>query len=228
MHRKLVLVATTVLAAPAALADQPTRWESTYIGGYVIAGTGEHDATPAFAPSFSVRIDQDVNGVGGGLVAGFNRQIGPWVAGLETTFSWIAIDGKASMAISGFGMGGPDAVHTRSSMDWIATAVGRIGYAQGGILYFAKGGVAVMEFDFSGYSTLAGSYLGGAAASGHRVGWAIGVGIELALNPRWTARLDYDYADFGSKTYDFSGTPVRLEPNLHMLRGGLSYRLNLF
>jgi outer membrane immunogenic protein len=228
MNRTHALAAAALLTAPPALADQPKRWENTYIGAHMFAGFGQHDATPRFAPSFSVRIDQDIRGAGGGFVAGFSRQFGPWVAGLETTFSWTSIDGKASMPITGFGMGGPDTVHTKSDINWIATGVGRLGYAQGGILYFAKGGIAVMDFNFAGYSILAGTYLGGASAAGRRVGWTIGTGVEFALNPSWSARLDYDYADFGSKTYDFSGTPVRLEPSLHTFRGGLTYRLDLF
>jgi len=37
-------------------------------------------------------------------------------------------------------------------------------------------------------------------------------------------RLDYDYLDFGDKTYDFNGTRVELSPDYHLVRAGVTFR----
>jgi opacity protein-like surface antigen len=45
----------------------------------------------------------------------------------------------------------------------------------------------------------------GSTASDTRVGWTVGTGIAWAVSDTWSVRVEYDYLDFGSKAYDFSG-----------------------
>ena len=41
-----------------------------------------------------------------------------------------------------------------------------------------------------------------------RTGWAVGGGVEKMLQDRWMVRAEYRYADFGTWTTTFGGTPV--------------------
>src|SRR5215831_2588303 len=36
---------------------------------------------------------------------------------------------------------------------------------------------------------------------GFRTGWTVGVGMDYALWNNWSVRLEYDYLDFGSRTF---------------------------
>jgi outer membrane immunogenic protein len=38
-------------------------------------------------------------------------------------------------------------------------------------------------------------------ASGTSVGWLVGAGIEYALFANWTIKLEYDYLNFGNKSF---------------------------
>ena len=91
-----------------------------------------------------------------------------------------------------------------------------------------KGGLAQLDFDFTGFATINGVYIGGDTRSGLRTGWTTGAGVEYALARSWSARLDYDFFDFGTKGYLFNGaTLVELQPRLHTIRVGISYQFNL-
>jgi outer membrane immunogenic protein len=116
-------------------------------------------------------------------------------------------------------------VHTQSDTNWLGSLTTRFGYASQDLLAFAKIGAARMDFDFHGYSTFNGSYLGGGRLSGARTGLAVGAGIEYMIGRMWSVRVDHDYYDFGDKTYVIETTPVALNAKYHTLRAGLSYRL---
>jgi outer membrane immunogenic protein len=74
----------------------------------------------------------------------------------------------------------------------------------------------------------------------NRWGGMVGLGIEQALGPNWSAKVEYDYMDFGTKSYTFIGTqvtpgvaattPVRfssdISQNIHLVKVGLNYRFN--
>ncbi len=43
-------------------------------------------------------------------------------------------------------------------------------------------------------------------ASETRTGWTVGVGVEWAFwNNNWSAKLEYDYYDFGTRTVTLTG-----------------------
>ena len=54
--------------------------------------------------------------------------------------------------------------------------------------------------------------------------WA---GIEFGLVENLSAKVEYDFYDFGSKNYNFAAiTPVSVRSNLHTLTAGLNYKFN--
>jgi outer membrane immunogenic protein len=65
------------------------------------------------------------------------------------------------------------------------------------------------------------------------LGWTVGAGIELGLTPNWSAKVEYDYLDFASKTYavpggvPFSGgirENFSVKENFNAVKVGLNYR----
>jgi high affinity Mn2+ porin len=60
-----------------------------------------------------------------------------------------------------------------------------------------------------------------------RIGGAPGAGVEVMLTPRWMARLEYLFTDYGSRSVDFPAGAQRFTSDLsvHTLRIGLDYQL---
>ena len=58
-----------------------------------------------------------------------------------------------------------------------------------------------------------------------RLGWTVGAGLEKKFNRNWSAKLEYIYIDFGSRTY-FGGTPEQTGVTFrdHIVRAGINYQ----
>lgn len=203
----------------------PRRWDGFYVGIQAGAGTGNFDTR--ILPDLGIAppnflIGQDQNGLVGGGLVGFNVMNGPWLIGLESSFMWTGISGAGDRQ-SPFD---PDwVIHMRAELDWIASTVVRLGYANDSTLIYGKGGIALTDFSMRGYSTYLGAFMGGATANDRRTGWTVGLGAEFALAGAWSARLDYDYYNFGKERVDAGGTLLSIDVQQHVGRIGLSYAL---
>jgi outer membrane immunogenic protein len=61
----------------------------------------------------------------------------------------------------------------------------------------------------------------------NRTGFTVGAGIEFGLVENLSAKIEYDFYDFGSKNYNFNAiTPVSVNSNLHTIIVGLNYKFN--
>jgi len=65
---------------------------------------------------------------------------------------------------------------------------------------------------------------GGGSGSGSFYGWSVGGGAEVAFNPNWSARFDYQFTDFNSDTVSYPGGDVKYDPDVNTYRGSLIYR----
>ncbi|MGX1324347.1 outer membrane immunogenic protein [Bradyrhizobium sp. USDA 377] len=131
-------------------------------------------------------------------------------------------------------------------LQWFATFRGRVGVlSDPQTLWYATGGLAVGEFKYSSATALGiqvfGPGLGGVtpvgafnlpigpgvSSSDTRVGWTVGAGVERKFTRNWSAKLEYLYMDFGSKTY-FVGTANQADVSFHdhVLRAGFNYAFN--
>jgi outer membrane immunogenic protein len=70
------------------------------------------------------------------------------------------------------------------------------------------------------------------SVSANRTGWTAGGGIEYALQRNWSAKLEYDFMDFGTRNYPFDLTPTSIGPTtadikqrVQVVKFGLNYRL---
>ena len=196
-------------------------WSGFYVGG--IAGFGESGITyfdPAI-PTWS--LDHHPSGLLGGIRAGFNRQAGAWVYGLNADFALSAIRGGVTDTQPGFAGDRFDA-----DIKWIGTLTGRAGYAFGRALLFVQAGVAVVRSDLH-YQYAQTPGFGPTRLDLIRPGWTAGGGLEYALGHNWSATAEYDYVDLG-RTGDVTFSPLpdgfvaNVAQVLHLLKFGFNYR----
>jgi outer membrane immunogenic protein len=195
-----------------------TGWYAGVSGGYALSDKLE---TSTSGGSFATGLKPE----GGffGAQIGYNWQIPSSMFVLGVEGDAFLSDINASHTIASFG---PIAVGASSKLDKFGTVRGRLGIAVDRTLFYATGGVAI------GYNeaTLNISALGlGARAfdSQTHVGWTAGGGAEYAFAHNWTAKLEYRYAAFQSKGYDFAPgiiPRVDIDPSFHTVTAGINYK----
>src|ERR1700730_5028565 len=132
--------ALSVAALPAVAADYPLKappppiwtWTGFYLG--VEAGGGwDHQR---WTNTIGVTT-QDFQGTGGlaGVTLGYNWQApgSPWVIGVEGDWSWTSFKGQTAATC------GTTCVER---VNWLATLRGRLGHANGPLLFYVTGGAA--------------------------------------------------------------------------------------
>jgi len=220
----LAAVATIALGATAAsaadLGQRPVykaqppmvvaayNWSGFYIGGHLGYGwskTDVHDHLTGLSGS------ADPSGFLGGGQIGFNWQTGAFVFGIEGDGSWTNADGSRTFSNG--------AVVTMEH-NWYATLTGRVGYAVDNWLWYVKGGGAWSDADY----TVVGPAGGTGSRSGTRSGWTVGTGLEWALAPNWSAKIEYNYLDFGNE--GIGATNFDVDTRVHLVKLGLNYRFD--
>lgn len=229
------LTATAALAASAisaTAADLPVRapaiapapvfvmssWTGFYVGGHL--GWGNHDGNlTAFTPfngfaGFPVS-GLASDGVIGGVQAGYNHQMGSIVVGLEGDFSVASLSARSNRNLPG--------TWWTSSANWFGTVAPRLGFALGDALIYAKGGLAVADFDYTHFQN--GNLI---SANTTRTGWMVGAGIEYAINRNFSVKAEYNYMDFGNSrtTITGPGPTIWVRPNreIQTVKIGFNYR----
>lgn len=206
--------APAVAPAPAPLA---TTWTGFYIGGHL--GWAEHDGNmTAFTPfngfaGFPVT-GLASSGLAGGLQAGYNYQMGSIVIGLEGDVTAASLQARSNNSLPG--------TWWSSGANWFGAIGPRVGFAFGDALIYAKGGVAIADFDYShnqGGNTI--------SAGSTRTGWMIGGGLEYAINRNFSVKAEYNFMDFGSGRTTIVGAPtIFVEPKreIQVVKFGFNYR----
>lgn len=214
----LILPATAADLRPVTKAPPPSvptpaaqvyNWTGFYIGGH-IGG--------AFAGDNSL-----AGGDGrflGGVQLGADYQFSSnWVLGLEAQYGWLThgnggvvfpIDGLASQNTKGIG-----------------SVTGRLGYAWGATMVYVKGGYAFSDNSLD--VTVAGAPQTVVVDGGKSNGWTVGAGLEYMFAPNWSAKVEYQYYDFGHTTF-VAGPPAlegeRFRNDAHTVKAGVNYRFN--
>jgi outer membrane autotransporter protein len=234
----------------------PVSWTGFYVGGIAGADYGRSEyIVPGLAGA-----DIHPSGVLLGGTVGYNYQIGKYVLGIEADDSWTNYRGSASCAPLVTGLVTTPAFFQTTcndKMSWIASVTGRAGYLFGPrTLIYAKGGVAFGQETWSATCNLgslngtlapppfshvqacnnpAGAFLNSISASDTRVGGLIGYGVEFALTQNWSAKGEWDWMDFGSKTLtasdgtaftakQWSVSEVKVGLNYHFSSGAIAAR----
>lgn len=150
---------------------------------------------------------------------GYNWQAGQVVFGLEGDAQW-AHQRDTSCGVTCFVQGnGEMTVFTVSqTLDWFATARGRLGWANDDYLLYVTGGAAwggVRESDprlAEFIPTFPANF------SNTQFGWAAGAGIETRLFGNWTAKFEYLHLDLGS-TGNTNAVPMQCGAFVPVLGG---------
>lgn len=209
----------------AALPPAIYNWTGLYGGGNVggaLLSDSISQGTPAGPTVITTTQTAHPAGIIGGGQLGANYQFSSWVVGIEG--AWSATN------LSGYGIspaaGGAAVTQERNTSNplWLAAVSGRVGYAANDWLFYAKGGGAWMHVQYIQDLLGVAGTVNSQTLNVNRSGFVAGGGIEYALTENLSARLEYDFYDFGTKTYPFTATPVNNTSYLHTLTFGLDWR----
>ncbi|KAB2850137.1 MAG: porin family protein [Hyphomicrobiaceae bacterium] len=178
------------------------KWSGLYIGGHAGLATGDTTGN-ADLGFFSVSTDYEISGAIYGGYIGYNHQTGNLVLGIEGTLSGASIKGDTTCLI---------ALKCAREVDWMATLVGRLGYAMDRTMVYGVIGVAWADVETKVTDNIFGGALLTLNGDKNHTGFVIGFGIEHALSHNIVARIEYNHIDFRSETHDLSitffGVPV--------------------
>jgi high affinity Mn2+ porin len=220
-------IGAMVLANPVRAADLPLKapqfrpafdWSGFYVGGHT--GYGRGSSSPVLTDPLVAASSGTFGGVIGGVQGGYNVRLpSGLLLGVEAdlTFpNYLPSNSIASRLTT-----------ARSDVfeqwDYIGTARGRIGYANGHWLAYATGGLA-----FAGERFVNSPAVGDEEKHiQQRLGWAAGAGLEYAFAPHWSVRLEYLYSQFGRADIRFpSGAQYNSSLDFHSLRIGLNRKVD--
>lgn len=200
-------------APPAGALPVSYDWTGFYVGGHVGYGWAEKD----WRDAFGLNLNNKADGFLGGGQVGFNYQINQFVLGVEGDFSWSGINGGSTVV----GLAAPGA-NFNTDVNWVSTLTGRLGLAFDRWLVYGKGGVAWANDTFS---TNRYTFPATAEITETRVGWTAGAGVEYAFAPAWSAKLEYNYMDFGDRAVSFAPlTATTIDQQIHAVKFGVNYK----
>jgi outer membrane immunogenic protein len=139
------------------------------------------------------------HGAVGGVQAGYNYQF---------PGSNIVVGGEADITLSGMD-------NTSYSVDYLGSLRARAGIAMERFMVYGTAGLGYGKGEVS---------IGGLSNSQTHFGLAIGAGVEGAITPNVTARLEYLYYGLGSETYSTVSGPLGASLDASVVRIGLNYK----
>src|SRR3974390_2099910 len=166
----------------------PTTWSGCYVGGNLGGAFGDASLS---GPAGTVSTNG--SGFAGGGQIGCDYQFGGgWVIGFRNMF-----DGTSNKRSGTIGGGLLPAAVVNFNNQWFDTLTARLGYSwvPNWLIYFQGGGV----WGHTGTKiTFNGAQVG--QTSETETGWKISGGAEWMFAPHWSAFLEGNYMDFGSKS----------------------------
>jgi high affinity Mn2+ porin len=216
-----------MVSDPAVAADIPHKapalkavydWTGFYVGAHVGFSRGTSNAvlTDPTATSTSNVYD----GMIGGVQAGYNYRLpSGLLLGIEADFTFpnYFTSNLVTSTIA------TQRSNTAELWDYVATARGRVGYAQGAWLFYGTGGVAWAGERFVNTPAIGNDE----KVLNTRLGWVAGGGIEYGFAPHWSARLEYLYSQFGHADVTFpSGTQYASTLDFQSLSIGLNRKID--
>jgi opacity protein-like surface antigen len=214
-----VLTAAAAAAAPASAADMygapggykdgpvyANTWTGFYLGGHLGAAWGRDKVTDLDGFDVQGEVTKNNTGASGvyGLQSGYNWQHGNIVFGVEVDLGAMDLNHQQSNRDIGF----TDTASLNSGI--YGDVTGRLGYAFGPTLIYAKGGFAF----FDGKAN-ANGFQGTMKDTSTFTGWTLGGGFEYALTPSWSLKAEYQHFDFGSEN---STTPFGVNDDCNTCR----------
>ena len=233
---------------PIAPAPSPWFWTGFYGGIHVGAVAGTTNFTDPFGSSIFGDNVTTPGFLAGGQI-GYHWQLpnSNFVLGVEADASWLTSDGtNTCLAFSGLFVSANCRAQPNTMGDLTARLGRAYGYSNHSLLY-VKGGAASAhnQIDIATNATpgfgLAPLTTG---SSFTNVGWTVGAGVEHAITPAWSVKIEYDYVGLDAETvatppglvqpipgvngYNFTpaGT-TRVSENFQQINLGLNYKFGM-
>jgi outer membrane immunogenic protein len=247
-------------ATPALAADLPPQmpvkatfqqrftWTGCYMGAHAGGVWAQTDATdpvllvqdnPAFGlagntvGTTTANVRQSGAVIGGQI--GCDYQFSPnFVVGIEGEASGSTLKGNTVVPFQPAVAFPGETARVKVTTDFIPSLTARVGYAVDSLLLYGKGGAA---WAYNKYSVI-GTFTGipfDAEGLNITTGWTAGAGVEWAFMPDWSARLEYDYYDFGNQTVTMSHVdaagvtsftgPMRYKQTAQTVKLGVNFRV---
>jgi len=212
----------TVPYEPVPAPEPAFTWTGLYIGAH--GGYAWSDFSNEAIAAYG---DLKPDGWFGGGQAGYNYQFANNVVlGIEADVSFG--DQKDSIsAVIGDPLENAVTLDYAAKIDTFGTVRARAGYAVDQFLPYVTGGLAWAnaELGFHNQIIADGNVAVDLSASDKQTftGWTIGAGLEYAVTNNITAKVEYLYADLGSKDFDL-GTPVSADITMQTVKFGLNYK----
>jgi outer membrane immunogenic protein len=236
------------LSAPAIAADMAARpytkapapaiatiydWSGFYIG--INGGGGSsHTCWDFVTPATGVLVGEGCHNATGGTVGGqigYRWQSANWVFGLEGQGNWADFRGdNVSTLFPGTALVTGD--RNRSRIDAFGLITGQVGYAWNNVLFYVKGGAAVVGDKYDIYAATGTPGAGALLASARETRWGgtVGAGLEFGFAPNWSLGFEYDHIFLGDRTIGFTTPPggvfgsdrIRQDVDMGLVR--LNYR----
>ncbi|WP_232630956.1 outer membrane protein [Methylobacterium sp. Leaf118] len=228
------------------------EWTGAYFGVNVGAAAGGAFHATTAVPKSGIDAEASLGGFTVGGTIGYNHQFAPGggvVIGFEADGGYASFVAQAGASAPGLGF---DAKGGLNSEPYVTTVRGRVGYAFGPILVYATGGWGASSIGASGSATVPGislpkeaqnlpdsvkrhfpfgGYSGSSSSSVPIDGYVVGGGVEYAINPSWSVKSEYLYADLSrTGTVRIGGVTQKVEVgyDVHQVRVGLNHRLTWF
>jgi len=225
-------------------------WTSCYLGAHVGGAWMRNTVTdpvllvqdnanfggPGFTTVGPTNVGVNQNGAVIGGQIGCDYQFpSNFVLGVEGAVSGGTMKGSRVVALPD---SPPDTALVTVKTDFVTALTGRAGYAVDHWLFYGKGGVAWASSKYSVTGTLNGAASAGVGAGtafdfeglSMRAGWTAGAGVEWAFADDWSARLEYDYYDFGSHTatmndFNFGPGPLTFKTTMQTVKLGVNFHV---
>jgi outer membrane immunogenic protein len=183
------------------------NWTGWYVGAQLGGAFGHASFTDPFSQVGSSL--QPTGALGGGQI-GVNWMRDSLLLGAEADLAWTNLDSSNSTA--------------SFSSRWLSLLTGRVGYGFNQFLFYAKGGAALAS---ARATVIDGIHLADTGTT-TQVGWTVGGGVEYALNPNWSVRLEYDFADLPTRDMILHESrvalPVDIDFTIQKVVVGINYR----
>lgn len=261
----LFTLTTTLTIQISAAEPKPTDWTGVYAG--VVGGHSWGEANTQFSPSPLLAQpiinefflpgayqtlqntgsqNYGMNGFLGGMELGYNHQINHLVLGVEADFQYTDL-GKRQSKIGTLNFNPlittsinlPTEFNGQVRSDWLSTVRSRIGYAEGNLLGFISGGLAIADYSYTSARTLNVSNgittnpISSASRTTNQIltGWTVGAGAEYAFLDNWSIKAEYLYARFdniGDNSSTMDNLPLEAVSKTsaftqHIARMGINY-----
>lgn len=191
-------LAAAAIAGPAA-AQEAQNFNGAFIGGQIGWQQDRQSLTTSTVPTTTIRAKGDGLAYGGQI--GYDFNLGGGVIGIETsltgrtgTNNFPTFDLEAGRTIN-------------------VTARAGILVSPDALLY-ARGGYSNARFSITNPN----------GPSENRDGYTVGAGFEKMLSRNVSARVEYNYGDYGNDTLPGTGGPSTLNYHRHAVMTGVNFR----